>query len=461
MSTEEIKNNENISDNNTNETNTEDVNQTEANAETVNVASKPDSSEVDVAETKDKEHYDSVVSKLEQIKASNETIEVEAIAIATGGLRVVYDNVPLFLPKSHYSLIKNFDPKLLKDSVGKKFTVKIQEIKELSNGKVVIVSRRDLIKDEVFSKLNVDDIVEGKISSITDFGVFVDLGGIEGLIHISSLSHHHVKNPKDEYKVGDKVKAQVIKINKEKNKVSLSKKAIEDSPWKGVEEKYSIDSVVKGKVKRITDFGAYIEIEPGVEGLLRINEISWTKRINSPKDVINEGQEIDVKILSISEEKNQVALSYKKALENPWIQIPEKYPLNSSVKGTVVDLNPKGALIRIDDYVDGFMPKSKMLPLIPKGSNDNPFKEGDEIEVKIADIVVNNESLILAPVLTDEQEKALKQRIANQKEQKNRPQAPRQNKAKSMDTGAVTTPSSFSFGDLLNTSDLENLKDVK
>ena len=254
----------------------------------------------DDLETEDKAHYNSVVSSLEKLVGTDETINVEVIAIAKGGLRVVYNNVPLFLPASHFLLEKNIKEDKLESAVGNKFDVKVTEVKQIGEGKIVIVSRKDLILKELWENIKVGEEVEGKVSSITNFGVFLDLGGVEGLIHVSRLSHSHIDNPKNHFHKGDLLKVKVVEIDKKNGKITLSRKALEDSPWKGAEEKFKAGETVKGKIKRLTDFGAYVELAPGVEGLLRVSELSWAMRINKPSDILEENQEIALYVVPLS-----------------------------------------------------------------------------------------------------------------------------------------------------------------
>lgn len=212
------------------ETKTESVDEQNANE------SKADSSENEKpedSETEDKAHYNSVVSSLEKLIGTDETIKVEVIAKAKGGLRVIYDSVPLFLPASHFSLERNVKDDKLEEAVNTSFNVKVNEVKQIGDGKIVIVSRKELIQKELWEKIKVGEELTGKVSSITNFGVFLDLGGVEGLIHVSRLSHSHIDNPKNHFNKGDELKVKVIEVDQKNGKITLSKKALEDSPWKG------------------------------------------------------------------------------------------------------------------------------------------------------------------------------------------------------------------------------------
>ncbi len=344
-----------------------------------------------------KEVLDAVFNELKQIKEQNGVIEVEVTSRIKGGLRVVYKNLQLFLPASHFTIKRTPTEEELQDSIGNKFKVNIHEVQELEEGRrAVIVTRKSLLVTEFWNNIEVGQIVKGKITSIASFGVFVDIGGVEGLIHVSRLSQIHVDDPAKLYKKGELIEAKIVDINKETNKVALSRKELEPSPWAGVEEEFTVGSVRKGIVRRITDFGVYIELKPGIDGLLRTPEISWTKRIKHPSEVFSAGQEIDVAVLAVNTEKQTVSLSYKQTITNPWHELATKYPIGTEVIGTIAQVMPQGVIISIADEVDGFMPKSKIKAAV-RGKKI-PYEAGETIQVKVSDIVPAQESLIFEPI---------------------------------------------------------------
>lgn len=346
--------------------------------------------------------FDAVFAQLQEVKEKNETIEVTVKGRIRGGMRVIYEDMPLFLPASHFSLKRNPTEKEMHDAVGSKISVTIHELQVEENGrKTVIVSRKKLLEDDFWSKLNIGDIVEGTVSSIASFGVFVDIGGMEGLIHISRLSQVHVDDPKNFVKKGQTIRAVIVEADRAKNRIALSRKELEDSPWKNAETDFATGTIHKGIVRRITDFGAYLEMKPGVDGLLRTSELSWTKRIKSPAEMFQPGNTIDIYIMSVSEEKQTMNLSYRRTLPNPWEALKEKYPVGSEFMGKVVQVMPQGAIISLDDDVDGFMPRSKIKPMMMKGKKI-PFQPGDPVEVIIADLIPADESLILSPKYEEE-----------------------------------------------------------
>lgn len=346
-----------------------------------------------------KARMDVIFTELKELKASEATLEVEVISRIKGGLRVIYKNLQLFLPASHFTIKRTPTEEELQEAIGAKFNVTIHEIQEMEDGrKAVIVTRKNLLVSEFWNNIEVGKIVSGKITSVASFGVFIDLGGIEGLIHISRLSQTHIDDPTKLYKKGDSLEAKIIEINKESNRIGLSRKELEPSPWDGIDSVYAPNTIHKGIVRRITDFGVYVELQSGIDGLLRTPEISWTKRIKHPSEIFTAGQEIDVEVMTINTEKQTIALSYKRTQPNPWSELSAKYPIGTVINGVVSQVLPQGAIISIED-LDGFMPKSKIKSL-SKGKK-MPFEVGETIEVKIADIVPEQESVIFEPAVQE------------------------------------------------------------
>jgi small subunit ribosomal protein S1 len=363
---------------------------------------------------------------------------------------VNYKDIPMFLPASHFQLKRTPTEQELQEAAGKKLEVLVHEVQEYDEGKkAVIVSRKKILLEEFWNKISIGDIVEGKVSSVAGFGIFVDIGGVEGLVHISRLSKIHVDDPSRLYKKGDILNVVIIEIDKEKNRIALSRKELEESPWKNSEQLFPMGTQHKGLVRRLTDFGAYIELKPGVDGLLRASELSWTKRIKQPSDILTVGQELPVEILSISEEKQTVSLSYKNTLPNPWQQMAERFPIGSEIQGTVMQVMPQGAIISISEDVDGFMPRSKMRGVL-RGKKI-PYQSGDKIDVVVADLNVEEESLILAPKASEETNLA-----SESQSERSQPQHHNKENAKPK----PTQNGSFSLGDLLSENDRDQLNSM-
>jgi ribosomal protein S1 len=401
----------------------------------------------DDAKSQRQKHFEELYAEMEEFQKNKSVVEVNVKARIRGGLRVHYKELQMFLPASHFTLKRTPTEEELQEAVGKNLNVQIHEIQEYDEGrKAVIVSRKNLLMTEFWGAINEGDIVEGRVSSVANFGVFVDLGGVEGLVHISRLSQIHVKDPNDLYKKGDEIKVVVVELDKEKNRIALSRKELEESPWTGVEAEFAPGKVCKGIVRRLTEFGAYIELKPGVDGLLRNAELSWTKRIKKPSELLSVDQEIDIEVLAVSEEKHTVSLSYKKTQPNPWPEIPAKFPIGTEIEGLVAQVMPQGAIVSISEEIDGFMPRSKMRGML-RGKKI-PFQPGDKVEVIIADLNPGEESLILTPKIDEN----------SAQEQQPRQQRSRSGGGKKIDP--ANTPegnASFSMGDLLSEKAKEKL----
>lgn len=405
--------------------------------------------EIKEEKTPRQKYFDQVFEELKEKMQRDEVIEVEVKSRIRGGLRVHYKDIPLFLPASHLSIKRNPSEEELNEVIDKVIKVQVHEYQEFDEGrKAVIVSRRKLALKEVWDSIKVGDVIEGRVSSVPSFGVFVEFNGLEGLIHISRLSRVHVRDPKELFKKGDKIKAKIIEIDRENNKIALSRKEVEESLWKGVENEFPAGTRVKGVVKRFADFGAYVEIKHGIEGLLLNSELSWTRRYKRPSEVLKQGQEIEVEVLSISEKDERAQLSLKRTLPNPWYEIKKRYPIGSEYSASVIQVIPQGAIIHINDELDGFMPRSKMKAVM-KGKKI-PYKSGDKLKVIISDINPDEQSLILEPKV-DEEEANVKLEDTRKKQFSNKNT---QSKTKS------SIQNGFSIGDFLSESDVNKLKNM-
>jgi|YNPMSStandDraft_1061717.scaffolds.fasta_scaffold00310_22 small subunit ribosomal protein S1 len=399
------------------------------------------------AEEKQKQ-LDADFAKIKEAFEKGEPIEVTVNSRIKGGLRVMFNEIPMFLPTSHFGLRRNPSEDELTATIGQKIKVHIQEISEDEDKrKTIIVSRKKIILDSIWDKIKVGDIVEGTVSSVASFGIFLDLGGVEGLIHISRLSQQHVESTKDIAKRGDKMQAVVVEVDRENNRIALSRKELEKSPWQGIEQRYPVGSVVKGIVRRFTDFGAYVEVEKGIDGLIRLNELSWTRRIKSPADILKISEEVEFKVINVSEEKKTLHLSLKQMTENPWNEIKEKYVPEKLYNGIVKQVMPQGCVVTVEDEVDGFMPRSKMKNLA-RGKKI-PFNVGQAIEVVISDISVENESMILEP-----NPEYMNTAIALEHKEKEK-----HSKKQSKSEDTVSSTGGFSIADLLPESITESLLD--
>ncbi|NLA92928.1 MAG: S1 RNA-binding domain-containing protein, partial [Spirochaetales bacterium] len=256
-----------------------------------------------------------------------------------------------------------------------------------------VVSRREYLerkikenKEKFFATVKIGDVIEGTVKSFTSFGAFIDLGGFDGLLHINDMSWGHVTKPKDFVKKGQVIQLRLINIDPESQKINLSLKHMQEDPWNTFEERYKVDDVVKAPVTKITTFGAFIELEPGIEGLAHISELSWTKRINNPKEVLSLGEVVEAKILGYDLEKKRISLGLKQLEENPWDTIAERYPVGKTLAKPVVKITNSGAFINLEEGIDGFLHLDD-VSWTKKVRNMNEFcNEGDVIDVVVTRI---------------------------------------------------------------------------
>lgn len=292
-------------------------------------------------------------------EAYNEEIPVEAEVVrkVKGGLMVKVFGTEAFLPGSQ------IDIKPAKDvdfEIGNKFNVRI--IKVNFKRRNIVVSRRVLVEEkqkakveEFFNEIVESKVVKGIVKNITEFGAFIDLGGIDGLLHITDISWGRINHPSEMLSIDDEVEVKVIKVDKEARRVSLGLKQLKPDPWEKMEEKYKIGDQIEGIVVSLTDYGAFLEIEPGIEGLVHVSEMSWTKHIKHPSEVMKVGENVQAIVLEVDEKSRKVSLGLRQAVPDPWKDVDKKYPVGSTVKGKVVNLTSFGAFIQIEEGVEGLL----------------------------------------------------------------------------------------------------------
>jgi small subunit ribosomal protein S1 len=278
-----------------------------------------------------------------------------------GGL-LVNIGVNVFLPASQVDIRR---PPDIGDYIGKTIECKILKIDEARRN--IVVSRRKLIEDhresmkkKLLGEIEIGQVRKGVVKNIADFGAFVDLGGIDGLLHITDMGWHRVTNPHDVVKIDQELEVYILAVDKEKEKIALSLKHKTPSPWQNVEAKYPVGSRHTGEVVNIMSYGAFVKLEPGIEGLVHISEMSWTRRINHPSEVVQIGDQIEVQVLNINREKQEISLGMKQVQPNPWDKVAERYPTGTVITGTVRNLTNYGAFIEIEEGIDGLLHVSDM-----------------------------------------------------------------------------------------------------
>lgn len=399
---------------------------------------------------------DELLAKLQNAKEAGEIIHVQVAERVKGGLRVLFEGVRLFLPASQFYIKKTPTNEELESVVGTSIPVQVFEIQKDETGKIsIIASRKSLLKNEFLKSIKVGDTVEGVISTIMPFGVFVDIGGYDGLIHISRISHQHVENPHNMFKRGDTVKAKIIEIDTAKDKIALSTKEFEESPWTTAEADFPAGSRHKGIVKRLADFGAFVELKRGIEGLLRVGELSWTKRTGHPSEVLTVGQEIEVMVTDVSAEKKQVGLSLKRLSDSPWKGLSEKLPIGAETTGVVKQVTGQGAVVTVGGEYDGFMPRSKMRDIMR--GNRIPYSPGDMVSVIVADMNEDNQSLILAPKVSEEEMAQAAARGDNGRRERREGGEDRGPRARVPKESEASANKNFSLADLLSESERTRL----
>jgi len=308
-------------------------------------------------------------------------------AVVKGGL-MVNVGVEAFLPGSQIDIIP---PKDLTEYVGNIYEFKIVKIND--ERKNVVLSRREVIEAErteqrqAFLKdVNVGDAVDGIVKNITDFGAFVDLQGMDGLLHITDMSWGRVNHPSEMLTIAQTIKVQILEVDKEKERVSLGLKQLTPNPWEDIEKRFPVGDHVKGKITKLVPYGAFVEVAEGVEGLIHVSELSWTKRITRPSDVLELGQDVEAVVLGINIEEQKISLGVRQLEPNPWENVESRFPIGSQIKGEVRNLTPYGAFIELEDGIDGMVHVSDLSWTRKINHPSEMLKKGDELQAVVLEI---------------------------------------------------------------------------
>ena len=308
-------------------------------------------------------------------------------SVVKGGL-MVNVGVEAFLPGSQVDIIP---PRDLNEYVGKVYELKIVKVND--DRKNIVLSRREVIEAEradqrqrFLETVKEGDKVEGIVKNITDFGAFVDLRGMDGLLHITDMSWGRVNHPSEMLHIGQSLEVVILEVDREKERVSLGLKQMTDNPWADIERKYPINSHVKGRVTKLLPYGAFVELEKGVEGLVHVSELSWVKRITRPSDVLKLDQEIEAVVLSISVKEQKISLGVRQLEDNPWADIESRFPIGTVIKGQVRNLTPYGAFVGLEEGIDGMIHVSDMSWTRKINHPSEVLKKGDEVEAIVLEI---------------------------------------------------------------------------
>jgi small subunit ribosomal protein S1 len=337
--------------------------------------------------------WDDVLSS----KKEGSTIPGEIKRRVRGGFIVDIKGVKAFLPGSQLDVspVRNLD-----DFLNQTFDFKLMKIDHERNN--IVVSRRELLEEQqreqrkqLLSEIKVNDVRSGVVKNITSFGAFINLGGMDGLLHITDMSWGRINHPSKMLEIGQTVEVVILDIDYEKERVSLGLKQKTKNPWDDIEEKYPIGSLIHGKVVNLLPYGVFIEVEKGIEGLVHVSEMSWVERITSAHDKLELGQEVDVVVLNINVEEQKLSLSIKRAAPNPWEKIHEKFPVGSRVTGTVRNFTTYGAFIELEKGIDGMIHVSDMSWTRKINHPSEVLKKGQEIEVVVLEVDTENQRISL------------------------------------------------------------------
>jgi len=315
-----------------------------------------------------------------------------------GGLRVDIEGIAAFLPGSQVDVrpIRNLDSLRNQEIEAKVIKLNRKRSNVVLSRKAVIEEENVGRKDETLGGIEEDIIVEGQIKNLTDYGAFVDLGGVDGLLHVTDMSWGRLQNPGELFKVGDTIQVKVLKFDRDRERVSLGYKQLLPDPWASVEERFPLHTRITGKIASVADYGAFVELENGVEGLVHVSEMSWSKRVKHPSKLVNPGDTVEVEVLAVDPKARRISLGMKQIQDNPWRTLNERYQVGSRIQGRVRNLTDFGAFIEIEEGVDGLVHVSDISWSRRIKHPSELLKKGQEIDAVITSIDIENRRLSLS-----------------------------------------------------------------
>jgi small subunit ribosomal protein S1 len=347
--------------------------------------------------SRDRARREAAWDKLEKEFEAGNRVEGVIFGRVKGGFTVDLGGAVAFLPGSQVDIRPVRDVGPLMD-----LPQPFQILKMDRRRGNIVVSRRAILEETraeqrsgLIQSLAEGQVIEGVVKNITDYGAFVDLGGIDGLLHVTDISYKRVNHPSEVLGIGDTVRVQIIRINKDTQRISLGMKQLESDPWEGAATKYPIGGTFRGRVTNITEYGAFVELEPGIEGLVHVSEMSWTKKNVHPGKIVSTSQEVDVKVLEVDEEKRRISLGLKQAQENPWAAFAEKHPVGSTVEGEVKNATEFGLFIGLDGEVDGMVHMSDIAWGVSGEEALNLHRKGELVKALVLDVDVEKERMSL------------------------------------------------------------------
>ncbi len=347
--------------------------------------------------SRDKARREESWVKLEEKFAKAERVDGIIFAVVKGGFTVDLDGATAFLPRSQVDIrpIRDVSPLM---HVSQPFEI-LKMDKRRGN---IVVSRRSVLEEsraeqrsEIVQNLEEGQVVDGTVKNITDYGAFVDLGGIDGLLHVTDMAWRRVNHPSELLSIGQTIKVQIVRINQETHRISLGMKQLESDPWAAIGDKYPIGTKIKGKVTNITDYGAFVEIEDGIEGLIHVSEMSWTKKNVHPGKILSTTQEVDVLVLEVDPVKRRISLGLKQTLDNPWGTFAQTFPVGTIVEGEVKNKTEFGLFIGLEGDVDGMVHLSDLDWNRPGEQVIEEFQKGEMVKAIVLDVDVEKERISL------------------------------------------------------------------
>jgi small subunit ribosomal protein S1 len=356
-----------------------------------------ENSEGEAMLSRDRARREAAWDKLESEFGEGKRVEGVIFGRVKGGFTVDLDGAVAFLPGSQVDIRPVRDVQPLMD-VPQPFQV-LKMDRRRGN---IVVSRRAVLEEtraeqrsELIDKLSEGQIIDGVVKNITDYGAFVDLGGIDGLLHVTDMSYKRVNHPSEVINIGDTVRVQIIRINRDTQRISLGMKQLESDPWEGVAAKYPVGAKLKGTVTNITDYGAFVELEPGIEGLVHVSEMSWVKKNVHPGKIVSTSQEVDVIVLEVDSDKRRISLGLKQAQSNPWGAFAETHPVGSVVEGEVKNATEFGLFVGLPGDVDGMVHMSDIAWGISGEEALHLHRKGEQVQVVVLDVDVEKERISL------------------------------------------------------------------
>ncbi len=323
-------------------------------------------------------------------------IDGKILGRVKGGYAVDVNGIICFLPRSQVDTMLLSDDEFLINKDEKLHVLKIDDLRGnvVVSRRAIIESQRNIEKEKVLAKINVGDALDGVVKNITDYGAFIDFGSFDGLLHLTDISWCRVRHPSEALKVGQEVKVQVIKYDEKTKRVSLGMKQLQQNPWESIAERYPVGSTTKGKVTNITSYGAFVEIEAGIEGLVHVSEISWMKNVTNPNKVISPDQEVEVMILDINAQNHRISLGIKQCKKNPWQEFSEKHKVGDIASGIIKDFTDFGVFVEFDGGIEGLIHKSDIAEN-GESIQESNFKKNEKIDVMILGINYEKERISL------------------------------------------------------------------